>query len=395
MKILSLGTYPIKMPFHGGQRRVSALCRQHRAAGHQITYVAAYPAGAYGESLTETCDYAVSAPDELGGGWASDVVAGPYCAENEEAYRHFSTIFNATEPDIISLESPFLYALAKKLQDDAGRPVKLIYSSQNVEAPLKREVLNATGLDAKSVGRIVSAVESVEREAVERADLVIAVSESDAAVYRTWAPKKHVIVRANGIDAPHAPVFERPEYFPEPYVVFVGSAHIPNRDGFMNLIVGDGLQFLPPEKAIAVIGNVSDLIYQHPVFQRRVTSNCDRVQFYPNASDEALATLLQHSNAVLLPISTGGGTNLKTAEALVAGKWVIGTPQSFRGYEVFQHDPNVIIAATRDEFVEGIRKALANPPPALSQLQEDQRAALLWPRVLEGLDVNAELSSAG
>lgn len=386
MRILSLGTYPIQLPIHGGQRRVAALCRQLRNTGHHVTYVSAFPEGAYASSVTGPLDYSVPAiADQLGGGWASDVAAGEYCASNDTAYAHFMSIADAIRPDVIMLESPFLFPLALKLNNDLGAKAALVYSSHNVEAPLKHDVLRAAGVAPQTIAKIVAKVDDTERKLVAASSLILAVSKSDAATYTSWNKSTSVAVYPNGVDRPQRADVQRPDTLPNPYVSFVGSAHIPNRDGFINLILGDGLQFLPPEKSMAVVGGVSELIYNHGAFQKRVTSNCDRVQFYPNVSDRDLSEILGHSAGILLPIETGGGTNLKTAEALISGKWVVGTEQAFRGYEGFMKDPSVIIARSRGDFVAAIRKVLKDPAPDLQLIHIQKRQEVLWDNILADL----------
>ena len=50
---------------------------------------------------------------------------------------------------------------------------------------------------------------------------------------------------------------------------------------------------------------------------------------------------------MLLPITYGGGSNLKTAEALLTGHPIIATAKAFRGCEVFTDMPGMIIAGNR------------------------------------------------
>ncbi len=394
MKILTFGTYPIRNPKHGGQRRVAALARQHRSQGHQVLYVAAYPAGAYGSDDVSTLDLQVTTPDTLGGGWASDLASGKFCAENDLAFSHFSDICSAFEPDAISLEQPFLWPTVERLLSlPAFDKVKVIYSSHNVEAQLKHNVLTSAGVPVNTVKKIVKATEDVERSLLARADLVIAVSHSDAQEYRRLEPTAAVVVRPNGIDAAKDEPGPRPDHLPNPYIMFVGSAHLPNREGFLDLVLGDGLQFLPPEKSLAVVGGVADLIYTAPAFQRRIVSNCDRVHFFAQATDEDLTRLIQHASGFVLPILTGGGTNLKTAEALFSGKWVIGTDAAFRGYEDFRNEPNVLIANTRPEFIEEIRKVRGQAPAPLTAAAKAKRQKVLWSNVLDGFDVETDLAT--
>jgi hypothetical protein len=53
-----------------------------------------------------------------------------------------------------------------------------------------------------------------------------------------------------------------------------------------------------------------------------------------------------------------GGSNLKTAEALISGLPVVGTSQAFRGFADFADLPHIAVADTPEAFAAGIRHAL-------------------------------------
>lgn len=55
---------------------------------------------------------------------------------------------------------------------------------------------------------------------------------------------------------------------------------------------------------------------------------------------------------VVLPITTGGGMKVKTAESLKFGKYIIGTPEAFQGYKVTSD--MVEICKHKNEFVQAI-----------------------------------------
>jgi hypothetical protein len=78
-------------------------------------------------------------------------------------------------------------------------------------------------------------------------------------------------------------------------------------------------------------------------------------------SDDLLSGLLAYVDVVLLPIVDGGGSNLKTAEAILSGKKIVATTFAFRGFEEYMDLPNVYIATTPSSFRETITRALAAP----------------------------------
>jgi FkbM family methyltransferase len=84
---------------------------------------------------------------------------------------------------------------------------------------------------------------------------------------------------------------------------------------------------------------------------------------------------------MMLPITYGGGSNLKTAEALLSGHPIIATSKALRGYEMFAAWPGVIIAETRDAFCTGMRRVLSGE--ALSPPQGDRLDAIVWDQTLQ------------
>ncbi len=67
-----------------------------------------------------------------------------------------------------------------------------------------------------------------------------------------------------------------------------------------------------------------------------------------------LAPYYEESDVALLPITSGGGMKVKTAEALKYGKHIIGTREALEGYEV---DLEIATECnTADEFVQAIEK---------------------------------------
>jgi hypothetical protein len=80
---------------------------------------------------------------------------------------------------------------------------------------------------------------------------------------------------------------------------------------------------------------------------------------------------------MLLPITYGGGSNLKTPEALLARCPIVATTKAFRRLEVFRNMPGVIIADDRDAFVAAMRRVLAGEV-ATSSMQDGRLNSLLW-----------------
>ena len=148
---------------------------------------------------------------------------------------------------------------------------------------------------------------------------------------------------------------------------------------------------MPPEKRIAVAGGVAEHIFASPTYQRFVHANSMRVQFFPNIGDERLAVLKQGAHCFLLPILEGGGSNLKTAEALVSGAWVVATPKAMRGFEDFLDEPGLLLAESPAEFRTALQRALSCERLKLSAKATTKRDTLLWPAILKESEVTSLL----
>jgi glycosyltransferase involved in cell wall biosynthesis len=73
-----------------------------------------------------------------------------------------------------------------------------------------------------------------------------------------------------------------------------------------------------------------------------------------------LAKVLMEADYVLLPIFVGSGMKVKTCEALMFGKNIIGTAESFEGYEV-DSDKVGALCNTKEEFIESITSLCSVP----------------------------------
>ena len=82
----------------------------------------------------------------------------------------------------------------------------------------------------------------------------------------------------------------------------------------------------------------------------------DEVRCNPNLmiySDvEDLTPYYNNADFVVLPILSGSGMKVKTAESLMHGKYIIGTDEAFRGYEITNFEGKVCNSA--EEFIQAI-----------------------------------------
>jgi glycosyltransferase involved in cell wall biosynthesis len=173
--------------------------------------------------------------------------------------------------------------------------------------------------------------------------------------------------------------------------IFIGSAHQPNWIGF-EAMVGFALGFLPVTSKIYLIGGVSDHFVktlskrtiEHVTFWQRAVG-------YGRVSQSRLDKLIQGADVILLPITEGGGSNLKTAEAFAANKKIIATDYAMRSYEYLEHMPNLRVVSTPQAFRAAMISALDEPLRQRSSEEQVLVDRVYWENSLKELVKEASL----
>jgi glycosyltransferase involved in cell wall biosynthesis len=369
-KLLLLSTYPIKSPQHGGQKRTRAIYEAYKDSFAEVRHSAVFfrgfytdydeddiPLGSMGEQLV------MQSP------LTGDIVCGEAIHKDPAVKQKMTKLLLELKPDIIHIEQPFPYLGLRPLLEELNLKPKLVFGSQNIEAPMKREILESANVPTKEINDAVHIISELDRELSKNSDLVVACTESDLNEH-TKMGAQNVVLAPNGI-APITTSNSAKDYWRKQFkrlgvkrtVLFVGSAHPPNWTGFLQM-VGKGLGFVPADTRIVIAGSIADY------FEREIKPealNIEDATFWLRAysagrlSEERLGSLIEQCNIMLLPITEGGGSNLKTAEAILANKKVIATNHALRSFEWFKDFPNVWVADNRKDFQKSIQEALQAP----------------------------------
>jgi glycosyltransferase involved in cell wall biosynthesis len=391
--VLQLAPYPIRMPRHGGQLRASSIRRILSEAGFRVQSIGFFLEGAYlSPEVTEADilfpeqspfrEYKGKRIPEL-----SDFLMASFSCNDEIAYQKVLRGIT-TKIDIILVEQSWFYPLAKRLVSEVSfcENALLVNSTYNIEAPMKAQMF--TEPDSVTI-EAIDEISAFEQAVARDADLTIAVTEQDACILKKYGAKRVVVV-ANGTD-PWAADFQRIDYWrarlPEAaWPLFVSSAHPPNIDGFVTS-VGDALGCIPPKSKLVVAGGGSSLLKKVLLDSQWSYLNASRIQVLGVLDDEDLAAVKHLTHAFLLPIALGGGSNVKTAEALYSGKHVICTETAMRGFEEFKDLPNLTIVNTQDRFQWAIRQALSSDCKLTPDTEKERRMRqrLTWSVCLHDL----------
>lgn len=362
MRILQLTSYPTVDPRHGGQIRCAQIATELRNAGHEVKTLAVYVDHDHSESGEDDIPFRSTSTfwhDDLP--WLSDYFSGSFAANDAAAFSALSRVARTFAPAVIIVEQPWLFNVARMI---GGKSVKTVYSSQNIEWRLKDRIFARDGHPRR--GELVAEIRDVEIEAAKMADLVVACTPDDLKYYEgvgSIGKRFYGVAAGNGVE-PFSCTDERVnqwrDFFKNPTPVFVSSAHLPNAQGFWDMM-SPGLTFLRPGEQILVVGGVSSIILQAPGFSRFADVNISRLNLAGSRDKTELQALVRASHVVLLPITDGEGSNLKTAEALESGCSIIGTSKAFRGFEAGMTLSHVHIADTAVDFRAAVRRVLDRP----------------------------------
>lgn len=383
-KILVVGTYPICNPQHGGQKRLSAICDEYKNS-FQVEYMSVFFKGFYKDfcqddiEISKTTESAIHSSPLTG-----DVVCGKAIELDAKVRRKVIRRIKNFKPDIIHIEQPYPYFGLKAVLKEVGYNKKIVFGSQNIEGPMKREILLDFGVKKAQVDPIVHEINRLEKELTIESDLVIACTKEDCAEHRAMGAKE-VVLASNGIEKPllvEKNTMQRKlnKHNISKYVLFVGSAHPPNWTGFEDM-VGQRIGYLPYDTKIVLAGSICDYFESKKKQEIKTIESIlfwEKVFLAGRLSEEDLVELIQNAEVIILPITEGGGSNLKTAEAIVANKKVVATHHALRSFEWFEKFPNVFIANSQEEFNAKIGEALNAKWLERSKTQTKKAQSVLW-----------------
>jgi glycosyltransferase involved in cell wall biosynthesis len=394
--ILFLTTFPYREPRHGGQVRMHHVESTFRSAGWRVRCIAVYDEKAYGNQQIGGHDI----PFPSDARWREfngrpvplidDLLAGVYAQADTGGFPLVMRRL-PDQVDAIHVEHPWLWPLARKIQKTRGDShLALIYGSANIEARLKADILASA--EVTDAADVIKYTQELEQMATSEADLVLAVTQSDADVLSSYGPRR-ILLAPNGIEPWRASEAEltrwRPRLPQSPWLLYVASAHPPNFTGVIDTM-GDTLGFLPPDSRLVVAGSVCEHIYRVFAASRWHALNLARLELLFGLADAELAAVKELAHAFVLPIAHGGGSMLKTAEAIYSGRYVIGTSAAFRGYEDFLQLPELMLADSPVAFGNAVKRALRLPPAAEMAGVRGAREALRWDRCLAELPAQVE-----
>lgn len=310
------------------------------------------------------------------------VINVPKAAEHIADQARVNAQFHVSADDIVASRhcttNPWLQAIYRVLRQSArcivvehcymaGVPLswgdRFIYSSQNNETTLKQRLLEWHPLNAD----LVAEVERIERLAVEYSAATIAVSQEDAeSLVKGKRAAGPVIVVRNGAAFPASgEAVERSKQdlgqrIGDQAVVFLGSAHLPNVDAARFIV--DRLAPALPEVRFHLLGSVCNCLAKVPT----------NVHLWGVVDELTKSAVMQSCALALNPMQSGSGSNVKLADYLGNGLFVVTTDFGQRGYPA-SVQLHVKIAPADDRFAEAVRSVLCQPQLHSAEAKADRR----------------------
>jgi glycosyltransferase involved in cell wall biosynthesis len=183
-----------------------------------------------------------------------------------------------------------------------------------------------------------STTRTEERKALERADLVLAIQDWDAAHFRSLTDTPVAVV---GHLEPPGETGETPAAMPEPGILFVGGPMAINAHGvtWFTREVLPRVRSQVPAAELWLAGGICS----H--FRRRIPG------VRPLGFVEPITDLYQRAGVVINPQQFGTGLSIKCIEALAHGRPLVTTVSGARGLE--DGEPHAFLAArSPEEFAD-------------------------------------------
>jgi hypothetical protein len=374
MRILILGPWAIGRPRHGGQLRATNIAAAYRAAGHDVMFMGVFDPGNVSVEDTTSDDVAI---DHLAMNYIAasrkswEFSLWDAFAEVPELFERFRTAVERFQPHVVQFEEPYLWPVVRQLRTCGCLDgILIVHSSYNFETEYRRDLADVLRNQDLELLRKVA---RQEEEIARCSDLVAAVSDADASCFQRIGARRVIVIR-NGARKPVEDLAASRAlnaYFGRrPFALFVSSAHPPNARGLLDL--APGLK-APLPGLMAICGGVGTLLEAHRVSWPLIRN----ARILGIVDPLVLDALLLHAAVILLPKTRGGGSNLKTSEALLSGRPIVGTEQAFVGFEPWRGVPGVTVEDDPALFWQHVEKHLmAGPECASIERSCDE---LLWP----------------
>jgi glycosyltransferase involved in cell wall biosynthesis len=192
---------------------------------------------------------------------------------------------------------------------------------------------------------IINCVRKNERWACQYSDQIIALNQRDNCFLQNHYNRAADILIPVSFDDKYNPSnFQKQRLFENPLLCLFFGTHFPaNTDGLLWFVKN----VLPHVNIrLQIVGKGMEKI-------KRLLPNNPKIELYGTVSD--LKEFLENADVMILPIFKGSGMKVKTCEAMMYGKYIIGSTETFTGYDV-DFEKIGALANTKEEYIQAVER---------------------------------------
>ncbi len=362
-RILIMGMFPKVGVNFGGRQRILAFIRYYQSKGFQVSYASVGGIKRWPWLAPFFEDIRLSpyfeAQRQLAGN--KELFLCSKGADDQDTQNRISKFLESLRPTLIQIEQPHLWPLISETSffKTQRSQFKLFYDAHNLEYKHLTEAIrfNSSFGDSDSVEKLRRAEENL----ISQSDLVFATSHEEAAEMKRLNAK--VIRVPNACETYSRNLITRWIWQAKRDRKFLalvpGSDHWPNIQGFQQYIEPI-LSTLPENWELWIAGALSNAVKD-----RLPDSKSQNIRCLGNLSKASWIELIHLSDLLILPITQGAGTNLRTAEALTYARTVALTPHALRGFEEHAKREGVSIVNSSGD-IASIMKSFQESPLVIS-----------------------------
>lgn len=295
--------------------------------------------------------------------------------------------------DIIQVESPWGTSIAKLICKLIGKNTKVVYSSQNYEVGLHKELKEYyENLEDRNLYKIFiynliyTYTRIIEKLTVNLSDLILCVSDDDKELFieKYKVKSSKIMVIPNGINTEK----------------LFNSSRNKNKFGLdenkISVIFHGSYTYPPNYEAVNVIRN-----YIYPEF----TNELQQIEFIIAGADlpvyndgkglkllgyvDDLYSLLKSSDIAIVPILRGGGTKLKMLDYMGIGLPIVTTKKGIEGIKAKNGNHALIVEDVNEKFIEAMKYLIENEDKRKEIAMNANNLAMNeygWEKIVEKLD---------
>ena len=249
--------------------------------------------------------------------------------------RHITSI--AENYDIVFVDTSMYGNIASVLKRNKYKG-KIICFFHNIEFKLRKEI---SFVNPFSLWEMLHAYVN-EKNAIKYADIAVSLNQKDSLeLQKKYGRRKITIIPITLPDISNPERIENMEQISvPPTLLFVGSYYYANVHGVKWFVKN----VMPETDArLQIIGKGMGRL-----FRNLKTRNIEVFDYVEDISDYII-----NADFIISPVFKGSGMKVKICEALMYGKNIIGTEESFEGYDMDVNKTGTV-CNTKEEFIKAL-----------------------------------------